>query len=116
MSSELMPTLLLIGGMFVVMYFLMIRPQQQKAKAHQEMVNGLTRGDHIILQSGVYGKITKVNEDSLEVEIAEGVIIRQMKSMVLGLDSKPEPIKKAPAKKTAARKPRAKAAKTDDKA
>lgn len=113
--QEALPTLLLVGGMFLVMYFLMIRPQQQKAKAHQQMVDGLSRGDHIIMQSGVYGKITKVNEETFEVEIAEGVIIRQMKTMVLGIDAKPEPVKKPAAKKAATSKPRAKAAKADDK-
>ena len=117
--QEALPTLLLIGGMFVVMYFLMIRPQQQKAKAHQEMIDGLTRGDHIIMQSGIYGKITKVTDEVFEVEIADGIVIRQLKSMVLGVDAKPEPIKKSAAKKDASKKdlvkkPRAKAAKASE--
>ena len=112
--QEALPTLLLVGGMFIVMYFLMIRPQQQKAKAHQQMVDSLSRGDHIIMQSGVYGKITKVNDDNFEVEISDGVIIRQMKTMVLGIDTKPEPVKKPAAKKAPAKKPRAKAANAAD--
>ena len=91
--QELLPTFLMFGGIFAIMYFLMIRPQQQKAKAHQDMVSALSRGDHVILQGGLYGKITKVNEETIEVEVADGVVIRQVKSMVLAMDAKPEPVK-----------------------
>ena len=59
----------------------------------------ITRGSHHFTGRPLYGKITKVNEETIEVEIADGVIIRQVKSMVLALDTKPEPVKKkAPAK------------------
>ena len=88
-----------------IVYFLIIRPQQQQRKKHEEMVAALSRGDKIILQGGLYGKISKVNDDTLEVEIAPDVIVTQAKSMVMMVQSKPEP--KA-AKAEADKKPAAK--------
>lgn len=62
---------------FAIMYFLLIRPQQKKAKEHQAMVAGLRRGDQVVTQGGIIGKVSKVKDDGeLEVEIAEGVKIR----------------------------------------
>ncbi|RTL58075.1 MAG: preprotein translocase subunit YajC [Rhodocyclaceae bacterium] len=58
--------------MFVVMYFLMIRPQTKKAKEHQKMVGELQKGDEIVTQGGIAGRIAKVGENYLSVEVAEG--------------------------------------------
>ncbi|NOX73949.1 MAG: preprotein translocase subunit YajC, partial [Alphaproteobacteria bacterium] len=56
---------------FAIMYFLLIRPQQKKAKVHREMVAALRRGDQVVTQGGIVGKVTKVKEDGeVEVEIA----------------------------------------------
>jgi preprotein translocase subunit YajC len=80
---------------FVIMYFLLIRPQQKKLKEHQAMVTGLRRGDQIVTQGGVIGKITKVKEDGeIEVEIAEGVKVRVIKSTITTVLSKTEPAAK----------------------
>lgn len=80
---------------FVIMYFLLIRPQQKKLKEHQAMVSNLRRGDQIVTQGGVIGKISKVKEDGeLEVEIAEGVKVRLIKSTVTTVLSKTEPAAK----------------------
>jgi preprotein translocase subunit YajC len=58
---------------FAIMYFLLIRPQQKRVKEHQKMVQALRRGDQIVTQGGVIGKVSKVKEDGeIEVEIAEG--------------------------------------------
>jgi len=78
---------------FVIMYFLMIRPQQKKMKLHRGMVAALRRGDQVITQGGVLGKVTKVKEDSgeIEVEIAAGVKIRVMRHTIASVISKPEP-------------------------
>lgn len=98
-------SLLMIAAMIGVMYFLLIRPQQQQRKKHEEMISGLKRGDDVVLQGGMYGKITKVHDDMLEIEIAPDVVIRQAKSMILSLSAKPVPqvakkeATKAPAKK-----------------
>ncbi len=77
---------------FVVFYFLLIRPQQKKAKAHREMIAGLRRGDRVVTSGGIVGQVQRVIGDSeLSVEIAEGVRVRVMRSMIAELVSKPEP-------------------------
>ncbi|MDF1856879.1 preprotein translocase subunit YajC [Pseudooceanicola sp.] len=77
---------------FVIMYFLLIRPQQKKAKQHQEMVNNVRRGDMVITQGGIVGKIAKVkDEGEIEVEIAEGVKVRVVKATIAQVLSKTEP-------------------------
>ena len=76
---------------FAIMYFLLIRPQQKKAKEHTNMVSNLRRGDNIITQGGVVGKGAKVKEDGeIEVEIADGVKVRVIKSTVATVISKTE--------------------------
>ena len=64
--------LLPIALMFVVLWFLMIRPQMKKAKEHQKMVTELQKGDEVVTQGGVLGRITKVGENYMTVEIASG--------------------------------------------
>ena len=77
---------------FVVFYFLLIRPQQKKAKAHREMIAGLRRGDRVVTSGGIVGQVQRVIGDSeLSVEIAEGVRVRVMRAMVAELVAKPEP-------------------------
>ncbi|WP_299967288.1 preprotein translocase subunit YajC [uncultured Roseobacter sp.] len=79
---------------FAIMYFLLIRPQQKKVKEHQAMVSALRRGDQVITQGGVVGKVAKVKDDGeLEVEIAEGVKIRVIQSTIASVISKTEPAK-----------------------
>lgn len=79
---------------FAIMYFLLIRPQQKKVKEHAAMVEALRRGDQIITQGGVVGKVTKVKDDGeLEVEIAEGVKVRVIKHTVATVLNKTEPAK-----------------------
>lgn len=77
---------------FVIMYFLLIRPQQKKVKEHQNMVEALRRGDQVVTQGGVIGKVSKVKDDGeLEVEIADGVKVRVVKSTIAQVLSKTEP-------------------------
>ncbi len=79
---------------FVIMYFLILRPQQKRVKAHQEMVKNVRRGDTVVTSGGLIGKITKVvDDDQLEVEIADGVRIRQMRGMISDVRAKGEPVK-----------------------
>lgn len=71
---------------FVIFYFLFIRPQNQKMKAHQELIAGLKRGDKVVTDSGIYGEITKVIDDaSVEVKIAENVTIKVVRNAVSAL-------------------------------
>ncbi|MDR5651367.1 preprotein translocase subunit YajC [Ruixingdingia sedimenti] len=77
---------------FVIMYFLMIRPQQKKAKEHRAMVEALRRGDTVLTQGGIIGKVVKVKEDGeIEVEIAEGVKVRVIKGTIAQVLSRTEP-------------------------
>ncbi|QIE45352.1 preprotein translocase subunit YajC [Pseudohalocynthiibacter aestuariivivens] len=77
---------------FAIMYFLLIRPQQKKLKSHQAMVSALRRGDQVITQGGIIGKVVKVkDDDEIEVEVATGVKIRVVKSTVAQVLSKTEP-------------------------
>ncbi len=79
---------------FAIMYFLLIRPQQKKAKEHQAMVSAVRRGDQVITQGGLIGKVTKVKDDNeIEVELAEGVKVRVVKSTISTVVSKTEPAK-----------------------
>ena len=77
---------------FAIMYFLLIRPQQRKLKDHKKKVESLRRGDMIVTQGGLIGKVTKVKEDNeLEVELSEGVKVRVVQSTVAQVLSKTEP-------------------------
>ena len=79
---------------FAIMYFLLIRPQQQKLKRHQEMVKALRRGDQIVTQGGLIGKVSKVkDEGEVEVELAQGVTVRVVRSTIAQVVNKTEPVK-----------------------
>ena len=77
---------------FAIMYFLLIRPQQKKLKEHKGMVAALRRGDQVLTQGGIIGKVSKVKDDGeLEVEIAEGVKVRVLRHTIAQVLSKTEP-------------------------
>jgi preprotein translocase subunit YajC len=82
---------------FAIMYFLLIRPQQKKMKEHKAMVDALRRGDKVVTQGGLIGKVTRVKEGEgtdfaeLEVELAEGVRVRVVRSTIAQVLSKTEP-------------------------
>lgn len=87
---QLMPILL----MFVIFYFLLFRPQQQKLKTHREMITNLRRGDTVVTSGGIIGKVTKVVDDrELEVEIAPNVRVRVVRGTVAEVRVKGEPVK-----------------------
>ena len=84
---------------FVIFYFLLIRPQQKKAKEHKAMLKAVRRRDRIVTNGGIVGLVTKVlpDERALMVEIADGIKVKVMRDMVSSVMSKVEP---APAEKT----------------
>jgi preprotein translocase subunit YajC len=76
------------------MYFLILRPQQKRVKQHAEMVKNVRKGDTVVTSGGLVGRITKViDDDTIEVEVADGVRVRQMRSMVSDVRAKGEPVK-----------------------
>jgi len=85
--------LIMLLLIFAIMYFLLIRPQQKKLKNHNTMLEALRRGDQIITQGGIVGKIVKVKDDAneVEVEIAKGVNVRVVKSTIATVMNKTEP-------------------------
>ena len=90
LTSMLIPMVLIL----VMMYFLLIRPQQKRMREHQDLVKNLRRGDTVVTSGGLVGKVTKVVDDEqIEVEIADGVRVRQVRSMVTGVRAKGEPVK-----------------------
>lgn len=80
--------------MFVIFYFLLIRPQQKKAKEHRQMIDDLKKGDRIITTGGIYGTITSLDETTLTVEIADKIRIKLVRGNVAGLAGKPAAEKK----------------------
>jgi preprotein translocase subunit YajC len=87
---------------FVVFYFLLIRPQQKKVKEHRAMLDAIRRGDRIVTNGGIVGLVTKVleAERELQVEIAENVRVRVVRDMVASVVSKTEPVAANDAAKT----------------
>ena len=73
---------ILIIGMIVIFYFFLIRPQAKRAKEHRELVSGLTKGDEVVTSGGILGKVTKVTEDYVVLEIANNMEIKLQKQSV----------------------------------
>ena len=71
--------------MFVIFYFLLIRPQQKKAKTHQEMINNLKKGDRVITSGGMYGTVTSLDDTTATVEIAEKVRVKITRSSIAAI-------------------------------
>jgi len=88
LSSFLIPMILV----FAIMYFLMIRPQKKKMDQHRAMIEALRRGDQVVTQGGIVGKVTKVQEDGMvEVEIADGVKVKVLRHTIVNVLNKTEP-------------------------
>ena len=93
-TNSMLMSLLPFALIFVIMYFLILRPQQKKVKDHAELVKNIRRGDTDVTSGGLVGKVTKVVDDEqVEVEIADGVRVRQVRSMVTGVRAKGEPVR-----------------------
>ncbi len=86
--SSFMPLILI----FVIFYFLLIRPQQKRAKLHKLTVENLRRGDQVLTAGGILAKVTKVtDDDEIEAEISQGVKVKLIRSTISGVLSKTEP-------------------------
>lgn len=85
---QLLPLVLIL----IVFYFLLIRPQQKRLKAHQEMIGALRRGDTVITSGGMIGKVSKVADDEVSVELAPNVVVRVVRSTISEVRGKGEPV------------------------
>jgi len=93
-EGGMLMSLLPFALIFVIMYFLILRPQQKRVKSHQDMVKNVRRGDTVVTNGGLIGKVTKViDDDQIEIEIAEEVRIRQLRQMLTDVRAKGEPVK-----------------------
>jgi len=84
---QIAPILLMV----VLFYFMLIRPQQKRAKEHQAMLGNLKRNDTVVLSSGMIGKIVRVEDKEVGVEIAQGVTVKVVKGMITEVRAKGEP-------------------------
>jgi preprotein translocase subunit YajC len=95
MDTQMLTTIAPLIFIFGIMYFLMIRPQQQRAKQHREMIDNLRRGDTVVTAGGIVGRVTKAtNKEDAEVtvEIADNVQVKVIKSTLTEVRAKTQPI------------------------
>lgn len=99
-GADIIMQLAPFGAILIIMYFLIMRPQQRKAKAHADMIGNVRRGDTIVTSGGLIGKVSKVvDAGEVEVEIAPNVRVRVARPMISDVRAKGEPVKDAaPAK------------------
>ena len=81
-QADPMSSLIFFGGMILIFYFLLIRPQQKRAKEHRNMVEALNKGDEVITNGGLLGKIIEVGEQYITVELADNVQVKMQKAAV----------------------------------
>jgi preprotein translocase subunit YajC len=105
-STDIMMQIAPFAIIFAIMYFLIIRPQQRRAKAQRALVQGARRGDVVVTNGGLIGRVTKaVDDQEVELEIAPNVRVRLARTGIADVRSKGEPVKEAPAAaKTPAKK------------
>ncbi|MFN9925885.1 MAG: preprotein translocase subunit YajC [Phenylobacterium sp.] len=87
MLLQFLPLIALV----VLFYFLMIRPQQRRMKLHREMLAALKRGDQVVLSSGIMGKVVRVEDTEVGLEVASGVTVKVVKSMIADVRAKGDP-------------------------
>lgn len=92
--NEIITSLVPFVLIFIIMWFLIIRPQQKRAKDHRALITNVRRGDSIVTAGGMIAKVTKVIDDNeVEAEIADGVKVKLLKAMISDVRTKGEPVK-----------------------
>lgn len=96
-QGDFLLSLVPLVAIFLIMYFLLIRPQQQKMKAHREQVASTRRGDRVVTGGGLIGTVVRVDDenDEVVVELAEGIRVRAVRSTLMDVRSKGEPVSAA---------------------
>jgi preprotein translocase subunit YajC len=94
MSGDFLMQLAPFGIILVIMYFLILRPQQQRTKRHQELIRNVRRGDTVITSGGIVAKVSRTLDDNeIELEIAPNVKVRMLRQMITDVRAKGEPVK-----------------------
>jgi preprotein translocase subunit YajC len=81
-QGDPMTSLIFFGGMILIFYFILIRPQSKRAKEHRELVSNLSKGDEVVTNGGILGKITEVGEQFATLEVADNVQLRVQKTAI----------------------------------
>lgn len=81
-QADPMTSLIFFGGMILIFYFILIRPQSKRAKEHRALVSGLSKGDEVVTNGGILGKITDVSEQYVTIEIADNVQVKIQRAAV----------------------------------
>jgi preprotein translocase subunit YajC len=89
--TALLMNLLPMVGIIAIFYFLLIRPQSQRAKKHREMLAALKKGDTVVTQGGIIGKVAKISDDEVTIDNGEGVKLRLLRGMIMDVRSRGEP-------------------------
>ena len=86
-----MGQMIMLGLIFVIFYMLLIRPQNQRMKKHREMLSEIQRGDVVVTNGGLEGKVTKVTDDRLIIDLGEGVKVKAVRTMISDVLNRTEP-------------------------
>jgi preprotein translocase subunit YajC len=81
-QPSMLPSLVMMGGLVIVFWFLMIRPQMKRQKEHRDLLGKLAKGDEVLTSGGVAGRVTDVGDNFVGVEIADGVVVKMQKGAV----------------------------------
>ncbi len=103
MDPQFLQTIVPLIAVFAIMYFLLIRPQQQRAKQHKQMIESVRRGDTVVTAGGIVGRVTKVpqaDDPEVTVEIADGVQVKVIRSTLSDVRAKGQPVEAKADKKT----------------
>ncbi|HAY07755.1 MAG TPA: preprotein translocase subunit YajC [Hyphomonas sp.] len=91
-GGSILTQLLFFLPLILIFYFLLIRPQQQRAKKHAEMVAAIKRGDTVVTSGGLIGKVNKVSDTEISLDLADNVRVRVIRQMVIEVRNKAEPV------------------------
>lgn len=92
-GGDAISSILMLVLIFGVFYFLLIRPQRKRMKDHETKLKGIRRGDRVVTNGGIIGQVVRAQDDELNVEIADGVRVRVMRTMIADVLAKTEPVK-----------------------
>lgn len=86
-GSSMIMTFVMFGAIILIMYFMMIRPQQKRQKEHQNMLNNLKKGDRVITSAGMHGTIKDIDGNVMQVQVADNVVIKFDKNAIVGKEA-----------------------------